>query len=270
MVMIVLVDLIEIQNSWKIAMAFNPKEYLSKNWINLLILAFVVVIFGMGIAKLRESRTFTDTSTPESIARKRFPGYFRTKEEQKELENIYRKNAVVTLCCKPNGSWITPTQMEDVTGRMRDIAQFENGHQFYYTNNQCKQIDNCDLCKCQAMEVLVSLVYEKINEVDIGICGRNFWYGNCAAERVTTSYTSVELQRNQTAKDRDSFGNDRSLSGKIDVMTAIRGGIISRDASNIRKAQSVQKEQYDRKHDQQQFSNGNKVLLRTSDYHEAP
>ncbi|CAI9733839.1 Hypothetical predicted protein [Octopus vulgaris] len=88
----------------------------------------------MGIAQLRESRTFTDTSTPEDIARKRFPGYFRTEEEQKELENIYMKLAVVTVCCKPDVSWTTPIQMEDVTGSMRDIAQFEDLKQFYYTS----------------------------------------------------------------------------------------------------------------------------------------
>ncbi|CAI9724234.1 Hypothetical predicted protein [Octopus vulgaris] len=71
----------------------------------------------------------------------------------------------------------------------------------------------------------------------------------------------VELQHIPTAKDRDNFGNDQAVSRKIDVMTAIRDSMISRDVSNIRIAEPIQKEQCDRKYEQQQFSIGNKVLL---------
>ncbi|CAI9739443.1 Hypothetical predicted protein [Octopus vulgaris] len=68
---------------------------------------------------------------------------------------------------------------------------------------------------------------------------------------------TVELQHKPTAKDRNTFGNNL-YPEKIDAMTAIRDSVISR----VRIAQSVQKEQYDRKHDQQQFSIRNKVLLK--------
>ncbi|XP_036365754.1 uncharacterized protein LOC115220416 isoform X2 [Octopus sinensis] len=120
----------------------------------------------MGIAQLRESRTFTDTSTPEYIGRIKFPGYFRTEEEQKEWVNISKKHDVGSVCCKSNVSWTTPIQMEDITGSMRDIAQYQNLKQFYYTN-QCKQITGCEMCTCETEKHLISMVCENISEGEV-------------------------------------------------------------------------------------------------------
>ncbi|XP_052829308.1 uncharacterized protein LOC106870819 isoform X3 [Octopus bimaculoides] len=118
-------------------MAFKFKEFLSKNWIHLLVLVSVIAIFVMEIVQLRQSRTFVDTSTPEYIGRIKFPGYFRTEEEQKTWAKLTPGRELVgSVCCQSNVSWTTPIQMEDITGNMRDIAQYQNLKQFYYTS-QC-------------------------------------------------------------------------------------------------------------------------------------
>ncbi|XP_052829307.1 uncharacterized protein LOC106870819 isoform X2 [Octopus bimaculoides] len=114
----------------------------------------------MEIVQLRQSRTFVDTSTPEYIGRIKFPGYFRTEEEQKTWAKLTPGRELVgSVCCQSNVSWTTPIQMEDITGNMRDIAQYQNLKQFYYTS-QCKQTTDCDVCTCENEKVLVSLVYQ--------------------------------------------------------------------------------------------------------------
>jgi len=57
----------------------------------------------------------------------------------------------------------------------------------------------------------------------------------------------VELQHNQTSKHQDSIDSDQSIISKIDIMTSIRDSMIAKVASNIKSAQSIQKEQYDKK-----------------------
>jgi len=56
----------------------------------------------------------------------------------------------------------------------------------------------------------------------------------------------VELQHNQTSKHQDSIDSDQSIISKIDIMTSIWDSMIAKVASNIKSAQSIQKEQYDK------------------------
>ncbi|XP_052829311.1 uncharacterized protein LOC106870796 isoform X2 [Octopus bimaculoides] len=95
------------------------------------ILVIVVAIYCARMVQQGQKQTFVDTSTPEYIGRIKFPGYFRTEEEQKTWEKIIYGHKIDSVCCNGKSIWKTPEKMRDINGTERDIVQFTKLRQFY-------------------------------------------------------------------------------------------------------------------------------------------
>ncbi|OWF36157.1 uncharacterized protein LOC110442034 [Mizuhopecten yessoensis] len=120
----------------------------------------------------------------------RFPGYFRTSEEQETLEKSIRRNIPVNItidsaictigvenprstpwcvltpavedfhsCCVSNIQYSSPLFKVDNRGVDRKLAVFGNQRQFFRTET-CAQVTGCELCTCEVEQVLYTGVYD--------------------------------------------------------------------------------------------------------------
>ncbi|XP_052829310.1 uncharacterized protein LOC106870796 isoform X1 [Octopus bimaculoides] len=123
------------------------------------ILVIVVAIYCARMVQQGQKQTFVDTSTPEYIGRIKFPGYFRTEEEQKTWEKIIYGHKIDSVCCNGKSIWKTPEKMRDINGTERDIVQFTKLRQFY-REVECTQAVEYEKVTCEMEKALCSLVYQ--------------------------------------------------------------------------------------------------------------
>ena len=69
----------------------------------------------------------------------------------------------------------------------------------------------------------------------------------------------LEVQYNPTFHDQDTFESEETISSKIEMLLAIRERMFVKVASNIKNAQNVQKQQYDKRHRGSDFKVGDLV-----------
>ncbi|XP_060064472.1 uncharacterized protein LOC132544824 isoform X2 [Ylistrum balloti] len=145
--------------------------------------------------------TGEDIDESDAAVLERFPGYFRTEEEQRKLERGLRRHIPVneTLdvancnfsvvntndfpwcnlvpspdeyhsCCVSNIQYVSPVYKTDTNGINRKLAVFDNQRQ-YFRSETCTQLGGCMMCTCLKEEVLYTGVY------DTGKIGQSSRYG---------------------------------------------------------------------------------------------
>ncbi|XP_060064457.1 uncharacterized protein LOC132544824 isoform X1 [Ylistrum balloti] len=151
--------------------------------------------------RTKSHSTGEDIDESDAAVLERFPGYFRTEEEQRKLERGLRRHIPVneTLdvancnfsvvntndfpwcnlvpspdeyhsCCVSNIQYVSPVYKTDTNGINRKLAVFDNQRQ-YFRSETCTQLGGCMMCTCLKEEVLYTGVY------DTGKIGQSSRYG---------------------------------------------------------------------------------------------
>lgn len=97
-------------------------------------------------------------NTQQYITEVAFPEYFRTLDEQKAYANAMSTMKLSSACCITNTTWLTPITMTDVTGVVRNMAQFRKKKQFFKSDTCTKRNKICP-CKCAVERTIVSGIY---------------------------------------------------------------------------------------------------------------
>ncbi|XP_069108627.1 uncharacterized protein [Argopecten irradians] len=174
--------------------------------LSLVILIMVILVFsgqtssddGGSVSQGYSDQRQQSDLTPLDI---RFPGYFRTYEEQNILEQSIRRNISVSKtlesancsigldvprdvpwcnltpseedfhsCCLSRVRYVTPTFRVDIPGTNRTLAVFDKKRQFFRTES-CEQLSGCSVCTCLIEEAMYTGVY------DTGEIGSDSRYG---------------------------------------------------------------------------------------------
>ncbi|KAK3587433.1 hypothetical protein CHS0354_007921 [Potamilus streckersoni] len=147
-----------------------------------------------------------NTKTSEQFLRSlplpvRFPGYFRSPEEQTLAEErllsrtflpapngtvdglvntcsgvCYRPSewqpvrvrTIYHACCISNSFYESPAWMIDINGKNKTLATFERNKQ-YFLKEDCVQVNGCTTCQCQTMTSYETAVVYTDNKTDYEI-----------------------------------------------------------------------------------------------------
>lgn len=155
------------------------------------VLTVVILILVIMLVVNREESTSQKPQTERNL-RKRFPGYFRTIEEQAEFQKLTIRsqrvinttidydvcNASLSIqdafpwcrltpafvgfhaCCESDPKFIAPETAVDTQGINRTLAIFDGNRQYFQTET-CKQITGCSFCTCETEESLYTAVYDR-------------------------------------------------------------------------------------------------------------